>query len=261
MARDKKSRYQDIDKNDVNTTERNVNGCRRSFEDFVSMSTQGLVDDNGGTVVRNEGDSPETTSLVFQGMSVTCLGESCSVCDKEGCQSFDNASEAFASFLTQLPRNGGSTFVADRDRAMHAMNAQLVRDDEMILDSGSEVHLLTPEAARRYFSNLRAANLKIVGVTGAKKANFAGDMVLTVVDQNNVRFGLRLGVAYAMDSVPMNLLSVSSLCQAGTILHFEKGNSWLQHPGMASRVPNFEERLIRPLDIFTGVVNSAVRQL
>ena len=66
----------------------------------------------------------------------------------------------------------------------------------------SEVHLLTPEAARRYFSNLRAANLKIVGVTGAKKSNFAGDMVITVVDQNNVRFGLRLGVAYAMDSVP-----------------------------------------------------------
>ena len=101
MAREKKSRYQDIDKNDVNTTERNVNGCRRSFEDFVSMSTQGLVDDNGGTVVRNEGDSPETTSLVFQGMSVTCLGESCSVCDKKGCHSSDNASEAFAFFLNK----------------------------------------------------------------------------------------------------------------------------------------------------------------
>ena len=82
-------------------------------------------------MVRDEDASPETTSLVFQGMSVSCLGESCSVCDKQGCQSFDNASEAFAFFLTQLPRNGGSTFIADRDRAMHAMNAQLVRDDEM----------------------------------------------------------------------------------------------------------------------------------
>ena len=83
MVRDKKSRYQNIDKNNVNTTERNVNGCRRSFEDFVSMSTQVLADDNGGTVVRNEDDSPETTSLVFQGMSVDCLGESCESCAYE----------------------------------------------------------------------------------------------------------------------------------------------------------------------------------
>ena len=71
------------------------------------------------------------------------------------------------------------------------MNYALVRDNEMVLDSGSEVHLLTPEAARRYFSNLRAANLEIVDVTGAKNAKNAGDFVLTIVDQNNVRFGLR----------------------------------------------------------------------
>ena len=50
---------------------------------------------------------------------------------------------------------------------------------------------MTPEAARRYFSNLRAANLEIVDVTGAKNAKNAGDFVLTIVDQNNVRFGLR----------------------------------------------------------------------
>ena len=49
----------------------------------MSMSTQVLADDNGGTVVRNEDDSPETTSLVFQGMSVTCLGESCESCAYE----------------------------------------------------------------------------------------------------------------------------------------------------------------------------------
>ena len=77
----------------------------------MSMSTQILADDNRGTVMRTEDASPETTSLVFQGLSVTCLGESCSVCDKKGCHAFDNASEAFAFFLAQLPRKEGSTFM------------------------------------------------------------------------------------------------------------------------------------------------------
>ena len=56
-------------------------------------------------VMRTEDASPETTSLVFQGLSVTCLGESCSVCDKKGCHAFDNTSEAFAFFLAQLRYN------------------------------------------------------------------------------------------------------------------------------------------------------------
>ena len=78
MTSDKNARYKNND-----STERNGNGCRRSFEDFVSMPTKILADDNSGTVVRNEDDSPETTSLVFQGMSVACLGESCESCAYE----------------------------------------------------------------------------------------------------------------------------------------------------------------------------------
>ena len=186
VVRKKKSMFMFNNKND--NKKKNDNGCRRSFEDFLSMSVQVLDDVDGGNVVKNENDFSATTSLVLQKVPVSCVGKRCSICDQEGRFSFDNVSEAFALFLAKLPRNEGSTFIADRDRAM---NYALVRDNEMVLDSGSEVHLLTPEAARRYFSNLRAANLEIVDVTGAKNANSAGDFVLTIVDQNNVRFGLR----------------------------------------------------------------------
>ena len=113
---DKKSHYDTkINKNNDNI-ESNVNGCRRSFEDFVSMSTQILADDNRGTVMRTEDASPETTSLVFQGLSVSCLGESCSVCDKKGCHAFDNTSEAFAFFLAQLRYNFFNGFPKVSDR-------------------------------------------------------------------------------------------------------------------------------------------------
>ena len=61
---------------------------------------------------------PETASL---GGSKECLflmlGRHIRYATQEGCLSFDNASEAFAVFLTQLQQcNEGSTFIADRDR-------------------------------------------------------------------------------------------------------------------------------------------------
>ena len=45
-----------------------------------------------------------------------------------------------------------------------------------------------------------------------------------------------------MDAVPMNLLSVSALMKEGATVHFEKGNSWLQHPDMATRIMLEERR-------------------
>ena len=74
-----------------------------------------------------------------------------------------------------------------------------------------------------------------------------------------VRFDLSLGVAYALDAVPMNLLSVSALMKEGATLHFEdhfendEGNSWLQHPDMPTR----EERrglFVLPSSKLSGAV-------
>ena len=78
---------------------------------------------------------------------------------------------------------GQATFKGDRARAYASMEADLNLDEEFALDSGSRVNLCSPSAARRYFMNKRAANLKIVGVAGSQSATSAGDLKLTVVDE------------------------------------------------------------------------------
>ena len=71
-----------------------------------------------------------------------------------------------------------------------------------------------------------------------------------------VRFDLSLGVAYALDAVPMNLLSVSALMKEGATVHFEKGNSWLQHPDMPTRIMLEERRglFVLPSSKLSGAV-------
>jgi hypothetical protein len=116
------------------------------------------------------------------------------------------------------------------------MEADLNLDEEFALDSGSQVHLCSPSAARRYFMNKRAANLKIVGVAGSQSAESAGDLKLTVIDENGMRFGLNCGVAFSLEKTPLNLLSVSALMKQGTVIHFENNNCWLKHPSSDAKV-------------------------
>ena len=184
-------------------------------------------------------------------MTMSCSEGTCTLCDEVQCQSYDNASRAFAAFLSRLPKQETSQ-AADYAHAMEAMEYNLKRtddkEDEIALDSGSEIHLFSSRAAEKYFSKRRSTTLKIVGVAGSQTASSAGDLVLDVMDSNGVRFGLSLGVAYALDAVPMNLLSVSALMKEGATLHFEdhfendEGNSWLQHPDMPTRIMMEERR-------------------
>ena len=131
---------------------------------------------------------------------------------------------------------GQATFKGDRARAYASMEADLNLDEEFALDSGSQVNFCSPSAARRYFMNKRAANLKIVGVAGSQSATSAGDLKLTVVDENGVRFGLNCGVAFSLEKTPLNLLSVSALMKQGTVIHFENGNCWLKHSSSDARI-------------------------
>ena len=128
-----------------------------------------------------EGEAPEVeekawnreeTTWSLHGASVTCNGRGCTVCNGETCESFVLASEAFRYFLSNLGVAGQATFKGDRARAYASMEADLNLDEEFALDSGSQVHLCSPSAARRYFMNKRAANLKIVGVAGSQSAIF-----------------------------------------------------------------------------------------
>ena len=175
-----------------------------------------------------EGEAPEVeekawnreeTTWSLHGASVTCNGRGCTICNGESCESFVLASEAFRYFLSNLGVAGGqATFKGDRARAYASMEADLNLDEEFALDSGSQVNLCSPRAARRYFMNKRAANLKIVGVAGSQSATSAGDLELTVVDENGLRFGLNCGVAFSLEKTPLNLLSVSALMKQGTVI-------------------------------------------
>ena len=198
-------------------------------------------------------------------MTMSCSEGTCTLCDEVQCQSYDNASRAFAAFLSRLPKQETSQ-AADYAHAMEAMEYNLKRtddkEDEIALDSGSEIHLFSSRAAEKYFSKRRSTTLKIVGVAGSQTASSAGDLVLDVMDSNGVRFGLSLGVAYALDAVPMNLLSVSALMKEGATLHFEdhfendEGNSWLQHPDMPTRIMMEERRglFVLPSSKLSGAV-------
>ena len=54
----------------------------------------------------------------------------------------------------------------------------------------------------------------------------------------------------------MNLLSVSALMKEGATVHFEKGNSWLQHPDMPTRIMLEERRglFVLPSSKLSGAV-------
>ena len=98
-----------------------------------------------------EGEAPEVeekawnreeTTWSLHGASVTCNGRGCTICNGESCESFVLASEAFRYFLSNLGVAGGqATFKGDRARAYASMEADLNRDEEFALDSGSQVNL------------------------------------------------------------------------------------------------------------------------
>jgi hypothetical protein len=231
----------------------------RRFADFVALSVSVLDEAEEGTGEGKWRGEDDEDTLVFHGMTMSCSEGTCTLCDEVQCQSYDNASRAFAAFLSRLPKQETSQ-AADYAHAMEAMEYNLKRtddkEDEIALDSGSEIHLFSSRAAEKYFSKRRSTTLKIVGVAGSQTASSAGDLVLDVMDSNGVRFGLSLGVAYALDAVPMNLLSVSALLKEGATVHFEKGNSWLQHPDMATRIMLEERRglFVLPSSKLSGAV-------
>ena len=107
-----------------------------------------------------------------------------------------------------------------------------------MLDSGSQINLLTLETARDFFTEQRVSNLRVIGVSGASKAaDLAGHLVLLIQAPDGSEHHLDLGVAHGMAGCPMNLLSVSLLIQMGAVLHFEKGNCFFRAKTNSEHIP------------------------
>ena len=106
------------------------------------------------------------------------------------------------------------------------------------LDSGSEVHLFTYEAAMELFTSLGISKLKVVGISGQPKgADVSGQFILTLKGPSGKLYRVDLGTAHGMKNCPMNLLSLSLLVKKGAIIHFEKSNCYIVPPGAQEKIP------------------------
>jgi hypothetical protein len=104
-----------------------------------------------------------------------------------------------------------------------------------------DVHILTYEAALILFEEIKASRLQVVGVNGAgSRADVRGQLIISVKSSNGSIHRFYLGEAHGMKGCPMNLLSLSLLLDVGAIIHFERGDCYLQPPGTSSlldRIP------------------------
>jgi len=112
------------------------------------------------------------------------------------------------------------------------------------IDSGADVHVLSYDDAMKLFQEIQASQLKVVGVNGASTtADVQGQLIITVEGNSGTLHRFDLGTAHGMHGCPMNLLSLSLLFDVGSVIHFEKGDCWIQPPsakgtaGETERIP------------------------
>jgi hypothetical protein len=112
------------------------------------------------------------------------------------------------------------------------------------IDSGADVHVLSYDDAMKLFQEIQASRLKVVGVNGASTtADVQGQLIITVEGNSGTLHRFDLGTAHGMRGCPMNLLSLSLLLDVGSVIHFEKGDCWIQPPsahgaaGDTERIP------------------------
>ena len=127
----------------------------------------------------------------------------------------------------------------DIAEAYRAMDQRLHYDTEtksqtgplsdFVLDSGTNIHLLTQDDARRFFNALRRTRMSVIGISGiSEKCSNEGRITLLVRDNTGKHLNLSLGIGYSTKSTPRSLISISRLLKEGVLFHFEKGNCYLE---------------------------------
>ena len=92
----------------------------------------------------------------------------------------------------------------------------------LAVDSSSNIHLLKMFAALRLLRERRATQMRVLGVANhSVSADFSGRIRLSLFDPSGRVYNIDMGTAFAMEKVPLNLLSVSQLLRKGPLLHFE----------------------------------------
>jgi hypothetical protein len=113
------------------------------------------------------------------------------------------------------------------------------KEFDLTLDSASDTHVLSMEAASLLFST-KPSDLKIIGVSGARStADVEGQLVITVL-HGDKQYQVDLGTGYGLSGCPLNILSVSKLLDDNAVVHFEKGNCYLKLTPTSTQIPIIE---------------------
>ena len=159
-----------------------------------------------------------------------------------------SSSKDETSGTSESPENGAAemrrTYENDIREAYNAMQRKLTDDDDgMLVDSGSNIHFLTLEDARKYFMSRRSTQLRVLGINGVReRCKAEGEIEMLVRDHLGKQLHLSLGTGYTSGKIPKSLLSASRLMASGAILHFEKGASYMELPRFKSRIDLVEKK-------------------
>ena len=159
-------------------------------------------------------------------------------CDDPSCPSSQNFCQAFMEWLEQRfgddhadgPSSMWRTYENDEAMAFAAMEKQLDThpklSDHMVLDSGSNIHLLTLADARRLFKSRRRTSMTVTGIGGIReRCAGEGEIEVTVLDESGTHLNLSLGTGYTTNRVPVSLISAAQLLRSGAQIHLERNNS------------------------------------
>ena len=102
---------------------------------------------------------------------------------------------------------------------------------EAIVDSGANGHFLG-KYIKRLLRQRQASHFVRVADGSAAPVDAVGDFEIPVQDTDGTELDpLLLKDASLLKSSPFNLISVGVLCDAGSVFHFEKKNSWFSYQG------------------------------
>merc|ERR1712196_651942 len=98
--------------------------------------------------------------------------------------------------------------------------------DHMVLDSGSNIHLITLADARRLFKSRRRTTMTVtdIGVI-RERCSGEGEIEVTLLDESCTHLNLSLGTGYTTNRVPVSLISAAQLLRNGAQIHLERNNS------------------------------------
>ena len=130
------------------------------------------------------------------------------------------------------PRFKATSYAQNLQQALAAMPGGLMPDNVAIVDTGATGHYLSRRLKSLLLRQREGEGSVRVASGGSVPIDTVGDFELQAVDSGGQALApILLKDASVLRTSPFNLVSVGMLCDAGSVFHFEKGNSWFTCEG------------------------------